>query len=1104
MIRATRLLAPVGSVARPFASSVLLFLAVTLAAPVAAQTAPARAALFAEPDPSPDGRELAFVSGGDIWVAPASGGEARLLVAHAASDFRPRWSPDGRAIAFVSTRTGNGDVYVIDLGTNALRRLTFDDGAEQVDAWSPDGAWIYFSSSSQDIAGMQDVFRVRATGGTPMRVAGDRYASEYWAAPSPDGQRLAITARGVNAGQWWRRGSSHLDEAELWTVTLGATPSYTRVSRGERPGKGRDVWPMWSPDGRTIFYVSDRSGTENLYALPLSGGEERQLTSFTDGRVLWPRITRDGATIFFERDFAIHALTVASGAVREVPLTLRGAPTTPVAERLSLTTGVQSFALSPDAKKLAVIVRGELFAADAKEGGEAIRVTNTVELEGMPAWAPDSRRVVYSSWRGDRGRLWLYDFGTRTERALTAGGDDILAQWSPDGKLVAFVRGGTELRVVDVANGSERMVVRGAQLGRVPFVPERNFVFSPDGSHLAYLDIGDRGFLHAHVVPVTGGVPQQVSFLANAFGGTISWSPDGQSLYFDNAQRTENGQLIRVDLVPRAPVFREARFDALFPDDTTAPRGTVGAASGTAAAARGTAARGNANAAAAGNAQSAAARRAAPPVRIDTVGLRRRASALPVNVSAGGAHISPDGKTLALVGSAAGQTQIWTWPLEEGTATAPQLKQITSTPGGKGNVQWSPDGKEIWYLSGGRVQSVNVDNRTVKSVALTAAMESDFTSERDEVFQQVWGLTAENFYDSEMHGVDWPAARARYAPLVAATRTPDELRRTLGLMIGELNASHTGVGGPPAQGPSTGRLGVDFERAAAERDGALRIAAVLPRGPVAIAGGIAAGDHLIAVNGSPVRGVNLDSLLAFTTGRRVTLSVSANANGRDARSIQVLPVSTGAEKRLRYEAWVEERRAYVARESNGRLGYVHMLDMGAGSLEQLYVDLDAENHGREGVVIDVRNNNGGFVNAYALDVFSRRPYLTMERRGTGVAAPGRLQLGQRAYEKPTVLVTNQHSLSDAEDFAEGYRALGLGPVVGEPTSGWIIYTSNVTLFEGTTLRIPFIRVRDAAGENMELMPRPVDVRVDRPMGEGYGSRDVQLDAAVKALLERLQ
>jgi len=491
-------------------------------------------------------------------------------------------------------------------------------------------------------------------------------------------------------------------------------------------------------------------------------------------------------------------------------------------------------------------------------------------------------------------------------------------------------------------------------------------------------------------------------------------------------------------------------------------------------------------------------------VRIDTLDLRRRAQALPVNVSVGSVLISPDGKTLAMVGTAAGQTQIWTWPLEEGTAEAPQLRQVTSSAGGKGNVQWSADSKELWFLGGGRVQAIGVENRQARTIAVTASLESDFAAEREEVFRQIWGWTAENFYDEAMHGVDWPGARTRYAPVVAASRNPDELRRALGLMIGELNASHTGVGGPAAQGPSTGRLGLDFDRTRYERDGVLRVSGVIPSGPAALVGGIALGDYLVSVDGEPTAGANLDSLLSFTTARRVTLRVSATADGRAAREVLVQPISTGAEKSLRYRAWVEERRAYVARVSGGALGYVHMLDMGEESLRQLYVDLDTENQARQGVVIDVRNNNGGFVNAYALDVFSRRPYMTMERRGTGVSAPARLQLGQRSYDRPTVLVTNQHSLSDAEDFTEGYRAMGLGPVVGEPTSGWIIYTSNVTLFEGTTLRIPFIRVRDATGAEMELKPRPVDVRVDRPMGEGYTTRDSQLDAAVTALLARIR
>src|SRR5205085_4002428 len=167
-------------------------LALAAAAAPAAQ-APARAAVayFSEPAVSPDHSEVAFVSGGDIWTAPLNGGEARLLVSHAAGESRPLYSPDGKKLAFVSTRTGNGDIYVLALDTGELQRLTFDEAPDQLHAWSRDGHWLYFSSTAHDVAGMNDIYRVSAEGGTPMPVSADRYANEYWTAPSPDGTQLA-------------------------------------------------------------------------------------------------------------------------------------------------------------------------------------------------------------------------------------------------------------------------------------------------------------------------------------------------------------------------------------------------------------------------------------------------------------------------------------------------------------------------------------------------------------------------------------------------------------------------------------------------------------------------------------------------------------------------------------------------------------------------------------------------------------------------------------------------------------------------------------------------------------------------------------------------
>jgi C-terminal processing protease CtpA/Prc len=473
-------------------------------------------------------------------------------------------------------------------------------------------------------------------------------------------------------------------------------------------------------------------------------------------------------------------------------------------------------------------------------------------------------------------------------------------------------------------------------------------------------------------------------------------------------------------------------------------------------------------------------------------------------VDVGYQAISPDGKSVLLIAGAAGQQNLYVYPLDERSRDEPVARQLTSTSGNKGDAQWSPDGKEVFYLDAGRIHSVTVENRQSRPLAVTAEMEVDFAQEKMAVFEQAWSYLRDHFYDANFHGVDWNAVRAAYAPRVAGARTPDEMRRILSLMVGELNASHLGVN-PPAGATmlSTGRLGLRWDAAEYERTGRLRVAEIIPLGPAAVAGDMRVGDYLLEVDGRPVGPrVNLDELLAYKIGRRVVLRV-ASAPGGTPREVAVRPVNAATEKGLLYRDWVDHNREYVARVSGGRLGYVHMFDMSAQSLAQLYVDLDAENHARDGVVIDARNNNGGFVNVYATDVFARRPYLTMTPRG-GRSAPARSQLGQRALERPTILVTNRHSLSDAEDFTEGYRTLGLGRVVGEPTAGWIIFTWNVPLVDGSIVRLPRSRISDNRGQNMELNPRPVDVPAQRPVGESYGGRDTELDTAVRELLRQIR
>ncbi len=1067
-----------------------LFAAVTAAAPAAviqnaAEMIEAQP-YFTEPALSPDRGEVAFVSGGDIWTAPATGGEARLLVSHPATEAHPIYSPDGKRLAFVSTRTGNGDIYVLTFASGDLKRITFDDSYDQLEAWSRDGKWLYFSSSSNDVSIMNDIFRVAAEGGAPMPVSADHYANEFFSAPSPDGSAVAVTARGLASAQWWRKGRSHIDECEVWVRREGLTPSYERIT----DGGAKEMWPMWTADGRGLFYVSDRGGAQNIWLRPL-GGAARPVTKFKDGRVLWPNISYDGRAIVFEHNFGVWLLDTGSGQAKPVSIARRGAPAGPAVEHLTLTNQIQEQALSPDGKKIAFVVHGEVFAAPAKDGGDATRITRTAAAESDAAWSPDSRRLVYASARAGATHLFLYDFAANAETQLTNdAANDARPSFSPDGKLIAFERGGQELRVLAVETKQERVVATG-YLGRPPLNAARPFAWSPDSRLLAYVALSNKSFRNINVVAAAGGPSQPVSFLANSFNNTVSWSPDGTYLLFDTNQRTEDSQIARVDLIPRTPKLREDQFRDLFVDESTrpAPRPTPvepprepGA---TPDAPR------NAD----------AKKPAAKPVEVVFEGIRQRLTLLPVGVDAYYQAISPDGKWLLMIARAAGQSNLYVYSLDELSREPAVARQLTSTPGMKTDARFSPDSKEVFYLDQGRISIVSLETRNPRPLAVTAEMDVDFNLEKMQVFEQAWSYLRDSFFDENFNGVDWQAIHAEYAPRIAGVRTPEELRRLISLMAGELNASHLGIG-PPFGGnqPSTGRLGLRFDRAEYESSGRLRVTDVIPLSPAALVN-VNAGDYLLTVDGVAITArTNLDELLDHKIGRRTVLTVASTADGGGKREAVVRPVNLQTEKGLIYRKWVEDRRAYVLKASGGRLGYVHMLDMSSNALSQLYVDLDAENHARDGVVVDLRNNLGGFVNVYALDVLTRRHYLTMTVRGLP-PAPARSMLGQRALEAPTILVVNEHSLSDAEDFTEGYRRLKLGKVVGVPTSGWIIYATNVQLIDGSSLRLPFMRITTADGEQMEMRPRPVDIEVQQPIGESYTGHDAQLDAAVAELLK---
>ena len=419
--------------------------------------------------------------------------------------------------------------------------------------------------------------------------------------------------------------------------------------------------------------------------------------------------------------------------------------------------------------------------------------------------------------------------------------------------------------MIDPASKEEKLLATGV-FDTPPFADFRDFAWSPDSRLIAFLTAGTKAFQNVQIVPVAGGEARAVSFLANANAGSLSWSPDGTYLTFATSQRTEPGDVMRIDLLPRTPKFREDQFRDLFREDQpkTTPSDPPALLP-------------------LPPLPPLLPRRArSGPVEIVYDEIRRRASALPVGVDVARQEISPDGKWLLLTASAAGQQNLYVFPIDELSKEPAIARQLTSTPGGKRSAHFTADSKEVYYLDRGRVFNVTLEKREPKAIAVAAELDVDFSREKLEAFRQAWTYLRDQFFDDKMNGVDWNAVRATYEPRVAGARTPDEMRRILSMMLGELNASHMGISAPP-QGTqvSLGRLAADFDRAEYDAAGRLKVASVVPLGPAVLAG-LKAGDYIVQVDGQRDRRARQPRRAARSHGRQADRAVGGG-DGRPPR-----------------------------------------------------------------------------------------------------------------------------------------------------------------------------------------------------------------------------
>ena len=487
-----------------------------------------------------------------------------------------------------------------------------------------------------------------------------------------------------------------------------------------------------------------------------------------------------------------------------------------------------------------------------------------------------------------------------------------------------------------------------------------------------------------------------------------------------------------------------------------------------------------------------------PAVNIDFATVEQKLRRVTARGGVGDAILTPSSRTFLF--EAAGGLQ--TVSAEAKDATGSSFADDATDP------ELTKDGGRVYFLSSGQLQSMVLLSRDRRPAAFTATVNLNSVEENRQIFDDAWWLMDRYFYDERHNGVDWAAIRAKYEALLPYVPYKDDFYDLMSEMVQELHGSHLGITGPTdyvADTPSnTGFLGVEPDWATLESEGKFKVASVLPHSPADSKWSkLSPGDYILAIDGQALDNEHtFDALLDRKAGKKVVLTVNDKPSTDGARSVAIRPVPFSAADDLRYEAWVQHERDLVHQLSGGRLAYLHVREMNVPSELRFKEEFVSEASGRNGLLVDVRYNGGGNVAHRLLDILRKKPYVSFRPRSLGqqvmVDWPSEYLWG-----KPAALLVNQDSASNSEMMAEGFRSLGIGPIVGVPTMGAVIATGSWSFLDGGTIRLPSAGVYTAAGENLELHGRQPDVNVPYdPMAAKEG-RDPQLEAAVKVLLAKL-
>ncbi len=1041
--------------------------------------------------PAVSKRQVVFSYAGDLYTVARSGGTARKITSHPGYEMFPKFSHDGKQIAFTGQYDGNTEVFIIPSAGGEPRRITYtatlsrDDVADRMGPnnivmdWSPDDRHVLYRSRGTSFNAFKGkLWKAPVSGDLseelPFAVAG-------WATYNADGTRLALNRvfREFRTWKYYRGGMA--DDVWIFDIKSG---KWDNISNHP----AQDIFPMYYRD--KVYYVSDRDRIANLFEFDTRTRQTRKVTDFREYDVKFPSLGSDA--IAFENGGYIYLYDLLSGRTEKLTITLAEDLATGRNKMTDAARNIGSFALSPDGKRVAFGARGDIFSVPSKSGVTRNLTRSSGVHDRNVAWSPDGRWLSFLSDRTGEDELYIQDQdGSSPAVALTKGGGAYKFNpvWSPDSRHLLLGDRSQDLYLVQVPSGTKTLVAHSDSR------EIDDYAFSPDSKWIAFTEPGRA---RAFDVVKLYHIPSRKTISVTDHwydSGLPVFSPDGKYLYFIS-KRDFN------------PVYSETEWNHAYTNMTRPYQVRLSAGEESVFRIENDEVHVRKDQAPARQEgpkkeKKAASETQSPVTNVDAAGIGDRIESLPV----------PAGNYHSLTATTGGLYYISGSAGSQGTLKFFNLSDKKEAEIGNFNgYAISADQKKIllqrgsdWY-----VEDVPTGKTEAKNKLLLTDMKvtTDLKAEWRQVFGESWRQMRDYFYDPGMHGVNWEAIKDKYTPLLPHVNHRNDLTYLIGEMIGELNAGHAYVNSgdrPEVERIRMGLLGGTFSR---DRSGYYRVDFILSGeswnknlvSPLRAPGvDVKEGNYILSVDGRNVKELsNLFEALIGKAGRIVELEVNTLPSEKGARKVMVQPIADESE--LYYHQWVQDNIARVDKASGGKIGYLHIPDMGPAGLNQFaryfYPQLD-----KEALIIDDRGNGGGNVSPMIIERLRREPALgAMMRNAKTPTIKPDAQVG------PKICLIDQYSASDGDLFPYQFRFYGIGPLLGQRTWGGVVgIRGTLPFIDGGDMRKPEFAHFAADGSRFIIEGEGVepDIEVVNDPYLEYKGEDAQLNRAIEEMKKKL-